>query len=275
MNKYMAQYAIGDIQGCLTALKCLLQRVNFQPQQDELWIAGDIVNRGPHSLATLQYLYQLDQQHQCLRLVLGNHDLHLLATGLLGRKSKPSDTLDDILFSDDRDTLLQWLRQWPLAYHQDNWLMVHAGIHPDWSIQTVLNYSQEVSKVIRGPDHLNFFEHMYGNTPLQWHDHLVGMDRLRSITNYLTRMRYCNKEGMLDLKNKQAPSSYNSKNAYQPWFKFITFQTNDTSIIFGHWASLKGKCETEHIYALDTGCVWGGKLTMIQLDTKEIFSCDC
>lgn len=266
----MATYAVGDIQGCLPALKCLLDDVGFDKNSDTLWCAGDIINRGPACLETLRFIHALGDS--CIT-VLGNHDLHLLAVAFGDAKLKPSDTLQAILDAPDSDTLLHRLRQQPLIHVENGFAMVHAGIHPHWGIKQAQQYAKEVEDVLRGENYHDYFAQMYGNQPDTWHDDLQGMDRLRCITNYFTRMRFCYTDGRLDLMNKKGPES--AQLDTQPWFEIPHRAAKDHAILFGHWASLEGQCHTPNVHALDTGCVWGGKLTMMRLDDKKLFSCDC
>jgi len=270
----MSVYVVGDLQGCLKPLKQLLAKVDFKPQHDQLYLVGDLINRGPESLATLRFLYQLDQDYNCIKTVLGNHDLHLLACAFTQREPKRSDTLAEIINANDSQTLLQWLRQQPLALHlqhlNEQYLIVHAGIHPEWGLEKTLSLSLEVCNFIQSDKYLDYFNKMYGNTPENWSDKLSGIDRLRAITNYLTRIRYCEADGKLDLKNKLAPENLEPNSRLQPWFNFT--QIKDYTLLFGHWASLQGHCPIDNIYALDTGFVWGGELTMLRLDDKQLYT---
>ncbi len=265
----MATYAVGDIQGCLKPLQALLIHIKFNPKLDTLWVAGDMVNRGPESLKTLRFLYHL---RHSLKIVLGNHDLHLLAIAAGYRNPTPSDTLNDILNSPDRDILLEWVRQQPLVHHDKKlgYTMVHAGIPPQWSIKKALRYSQEVETVLKSKKINAFLQSMYGNEPSQWNKHLKGMDRLRIITNYLTRMRFCTTTGKLELNTKAGLNS--APVGYLPWYAHTKRKTNNDKIIFGHWAALEGQADHDNVFAIDTGCVWGGKLTMMRLEDQKLFS---
>ncbi|NRB38978.1 MAG: symmetrical bis(5'-nucleosyl)-tetraphosphatase [Pseudomonadales bacterium] len=266
----MATYAVGDIQGCLPSLKCLLEKVNFDSKKDILWCAGDIINRGPACLETLRFIHTLGDS--CIT-VLGNHDLHLLAVAFSDAELKPTDTLQAILDAPDRDTLLHWLRHRPLMHYEHGFALVHAGIHPHWSIPQALEYAHEVETVLRGDHYPAYFAQMYGNLPNRWQDDLQGIDRLRCITNYFTRMRFCRLDGQLDLTNKQGPET--AKLGTIPWFEVPQRKAEHHKILFGHWASLEGHCHAINLYALDTGCVWGGQLTLLRLDDEQLFSCDC
>lgn len=269
----MTTYAVGDLQGCLKPLKCLLERVAFDPGKDRLWVAGDLVNRGPQSLETLRFLYHMRDSVNC---VLGNHDLHLLAVSRNIERLKKSDTLQDILDAPDRDDLLDWLRQQPLMHHdrERNLSMVHAGIAPIWTIEKALKRAAEVEEVLRDDSRLpSFLDGMYGNEPNVWNSDLQGVARLRVITNYFTRMRFCKADGTLDLKSKEGLDT--APAGYAPWFSHKTRKTRGERIIFGHWAALEGNCSEPGLYALDTGCVWGGALTLLNIDNNQLHSCKC
>lgn len=268
----MATYAVGDIQGCLNALQCLLEKVSFDPKQDRLWVAGDLINRGPDSLGTLRFLYNMRDN---VTMVLGNHDLHLLAVAHHQRALSRQDTLDEILEAPDRKELLEWLRHQPLVHHDKElgFTMVHAGIPPQWSTRKARKRSREVEKYLQGKKFKRLLREMYGNHPSKWRSTLHGMKRLRVITNYFTRMRLCTRSGRLDLSHKGSPK--NALKGYAPWFEYKKRKARHDKIIFGHWAALEGRANGENVYALDTGCVWGGKLTMMRLEDEKLFSCDC
>ena len=272
----MSTYVVGDIQGCLKPLKCLLKEVNFKPKEDVLWSVGDIVNRGPKCLKTLRFLYKM---RKSLVMVLGNHDLHLLAVAAGVRAPSRSDTLDKILKAPDRDKLLKWLVKRPLIHHEHGHTLVHAGIPPQWSLQQALGYGKEVHKVLKSPDCVAFFEEMYGNEPAVWSDELRGMERLRVITNYLTRMRYCDKDGVLDLDSKgptpDAGKPTRGAKKVAPWFSHPQRKTATDRIVFGHWASIQGHTNSLNAIGLDTGCVWGGYMSMYELETGRLHRCDC
>lgn len=268
----MALYAIGDIQGCLKPLKCLLKKANFNPSQDTLWCVGDLVNRGPASLETLRYLDNLG--NACIS-VLGNHDLHLLACAHDRTRLRKSDTLLPILKAPDRERLLSNLRQRPMAHfdRNRNVIMTHAGVPPVWSVEETCRYAAEVETVLRCDTQLPWFlDEMYGNQPARWSPNLEGTNRLRAITNYLTRMRFCKPDGTLDLKAKEGPGD--APKGYSPWFK-LPRPDPETHIIFGHWAALEGRVKVPGIHALDTGCVWGNRLTLMNVDSGEKLSCNC
>jgi bis(5'-nucleosyl)-tetraphosphatase (symmetrical) len=269
----MATYAVGDLQGCLDALQCLFKKVAFDPARDRLWLVGDLVNRGPQSLETLRFLYSIRESLVC---VLGNHDLHLLAAGKNIERLKKSDTLREIIEAPDSADLLEWLRQQKLLHYdeQRNVALVHAGIPPQWSLRKALKCAAEVETALRDDNLLPpFLDGMYGNDPAKWDSDLKGVTRLRVITNYFTRMRFCTAEGKLDLKSKEGLDS--APPGYKPWFQHMDRKTKDVKIIFGHWAALEGKVLEPGISALDTGCVWGGALTLMNVDTGERLSCKC
>lgn len=269
----MATYAVGDLQGCLEALQCLLKKVAYDPTKDRLWLVGDLVNRGPQSLETLRFLYSIRESLVC---VLGNHDLHLLAAGKNIERLKKSDTLRDIIEAPDGAELLDWLRQQKLMHYdeQRNVALVHAGIPPQWSLRKALKCAAEVEAALQDDNMLPLYlDGMYGNDPAKWDSDLKGVTRLRVITNYFTRMRFCTAEGKLDLKSKEGVDS--APPGYKPWFQHKERKTKDVKIIFGHWAALEGKVLEPGISALDTGCVWGGALTLMDVDSGERLSCIC
>lgn len=259
----MATYAIGDIQGCYQQLKELLIKIEFKSDRDKLWFAGDIVNRGPDSLKTIRFIKSLEEN---AITVLGNHDLHLLAIANGRKKQGKKDTVKDILKAKDSDSLLDWLIHRPLMHYHEkhNVCMVHAGIHPSWSLNKALSLAAEVETVLQGPKSHEFFHHMYGDKPGKWSDHLDGWDRLRFITNAFTRMRYINENLKLCLKEKGAPEK--KDDSIYPWFEHQRVAT-DLNIIFGHWSTLKDP-GLENFLPLDTGCLWGGKLTALKVNKK-------
>ncbi len=267
----MSTYAIGDVQGCYEPLIQLLEKINFNPSCDQLLFAGDIINRGPDSLKTIDFIKGLGNKAIC---VLGNHDLSLLARSVNAIKPKKKDTFEPILEAPHAHELVNWLKQQPLAYqHSSGFFMSHAGLYPLWSTQQALALAQEVHEILIGDQFETFMHHMFGSKPDIWSEELEGWDRLRFITNSLTRMRYCTNNGKLDLKTKGSPKK--QKNQSIPWFLYPNPHLNGAKIIFGHWASLKGECEVENIQALDTGCVWGGCLTAFCLENEERFHINC
>lgn len=269
----MATYAVGDVQGCLAPLKCLLDEVHFNPRQDRLWLVGDLVNRGPESLETLRYLYAM---REALVIVLGNHDLHLLAAAQNPARLKKSDTLASVLAAPDREQLLNWLSQQKLLHHDSerDIALVHAGIPPQWTLEKALRRAAEVEQALRDPQRRKaFLEGMYGNEPNKWDPRLEGVPRLRMITNYFTRMRFCTAEGRLDLKSKEGIDK--APAGYAPWFSHAQRKTRGQKLLFGHWAALEGECKEPGVEALDTGCVWGSRLTLLNVDSNERHSCSC
>lgn len=267
----MSIYAIGDVQGCFAELQALLNVIQFNPSKDTLWFTGDLVNRGPDSLAVLRFVKGLGKAQIS---ILGNHDLHLLALFFGKRKLQAEDTLAAILEAPDRDELLSWLQHLPLFYHDKNlnFSMVHAGLAPSWSIKQAALLAAEVETAIRKhPDF--FFEHMYGDLPDLWREDLEGIGRLRCIVNYFTRMRFCNSEGRMDLTYKGEIAGKPS--ALMPWFDVPNRVNVNDAIIFGHWAALNGKTTVPNVFALDTGCVWGNCLTAMRLDDQQRFTVPC
>lgn len=268
----MAIYAIGDLQGCYDELMDLLDKVRFEPRRDRLWFCGDLVNRGPRSLDCLRFVKALGER---ALTVLGNHELHLLAIGN-GRPQcrRADDTLDEILNAPDRDELLDWLRQLPLMHRDERagFTLLHAGLPPQWSIAQALRCAGEVEQVLRQGDYLGYFANMYGNEPACWSDDLGGWERLRFITNCLSRLRYCTAAGRLDLAEKGMPGTQAA--AAQPWFEIASRKTRREKILFGHWASLRDYRQDYrrfNVYPLDRGCVWGGELAALRLEDETCF----
>lgn len=266
----MAIYVVGDIQGCFDPLCRLLDKVAFNPARDQLWSVGDIVNRGPESLATLRFLKGLGP---AFRMVLGNHDLHMLAVAKRLRKSNPKDTLDEVLRSPDRNELLLWLQGQPLLIHDEEILLVHAGLPPQWSLAEAKAYAHEVESVLGDERAESFLSTMYGNQPDCWSDTLTGTARWRAIANYLTRMRFCDSSGRLELSTKLAPEQ--APPGFLPWFSHPLRKTRHMDIIFGHWASLAGRDCGMHLFPLDTGCVWGRTLRLLDLSQKTYYQVSC
>lgn len=264
-------YLIGDVQGCCDALERLLRRIDFSPSRDRLWVLGDLVNRGPSSLGTVRRLMGLGAAATCL---LGNHDLHLLAVAHGVRPPHRSDTVDDILGAADRAALIDWLRHQRLAVHDAGWLMVHAGVPPQWSRDDTLALAGEVEAVLRGPALPEFLQAMYGNEPARWDPGLTGTDRLRFTVNALTRLRFCTAEGQLDFKTKDGAGC--APAGHMPWFDVPGRRSADMPIAFGHWSTL-GLLDRAHLLGLDTGCVWGGRLTAARVNglAREILQVDC
>lgn len=268
----MSTYAIGDLQGCLASFEALLERIDFRAGRDRLLLAGDLVNRGPDSLGTLRRVRALGEDVQ---VVLGNHDLHLLAVAHGHARLKEKDTLKPILEADDRAELLGWLQRQPLLVEAPEFgaVMIHAGLPPLWSLEQARQRAGEVEAVLADPARAGlYFEHMYGNTPVGWDDALEGPTRWRVITNYLTRMRFVNAAGELDLAIKGEVDK--PPVGFVPWFQHPR-RRHGGQVLFGHWAALGGVTGTLGVEALDTGCVWGGTLTALRLDDQRRFQCDC
>jgi bis(5'-nucleosyl)-tetraphosphatase (symmetrical) len=264
-------YLLGDIQGCCEALENWLATVAFSPSRDQLFVLGDLVNRGPASLATLERLQGLGAAATCL---LGNHDLHLLAASQGIRQVHRSDTLADILNSSQREQYLEWLRHRPLAAQAAGWLLVHAGVAPQWNHADTLRLAEEVQAQLRSPQWPQALAHMYGNTPALWQPHLKGADRSRFIINALTRIRFCDASGALELETKEGASG--APPGHTPWFEHPARQTQGIPIAFGHWSTL-GLINRPDLLALDTGCVWGGALTGVRVDggRRELVQVPC
>lgn len=261
----MAVYAVGDLQGCLEPLQRLLDRLRFDPAADRLWLVGDLVNRGPHSLETLRFVRDLGTAATC---VLGNHDLHLLAVAARGRPLKRGDTLRPVVEAEDAPELLDWLRARPLLHHDADlgWTLVHAGLPPQWDLALAQACAAEVEAVLRGPHNADLLAAMYGDRPTVWSPDLRGMERLRYIVNALTRMRYVDPRGALELACKSAPEQ--APPGLTPWFRIADRRSRDARIVFGHWSTL-GLIREPNVLALDTGCLWGGTLTAARLDASE------
>jgi bis(5'-nucleosyl)-tetraphosphatase (symmetrical) len=266
----VATWVVGDVQGCLPELQALLDQASFDWERDVLWSTGDIVNRGTDCLGTLRFFYV---HRDRVRMVLGNHDLHLLAVASGARKANRSDTLDAILSAPDRDALLGWLQQQPLLHRDGDTVLVHAGIPPQWTVDEAEERAREVEATLRGPNSKAFFKAMYGNEPNRWSDKLTGMQRLRLITNYFTRMRYCSRKGRLDLSSKGPLNAPGGAAATDPklraWFQHEKRKAAGTRILFGHWAAILGQTGVENAIALDTGCVWGNAMTLYELESGE------
>lgn len=266
----MTRYAVGDVQGCFAPLQRLLKRVNFDPNHDQLWATGDLVNRGPQSLECLRFFYALGDS---ARVVLGNHDLHLLAVANGVRQLKRGDTLQPILDAPDCGELLAWLRCQPLLHRDEAYAMVHAGLAPQWSIAQAEQLANELSGILRSDRYVDFLEAMYGDTPTSWSDDLQVGERWRTATNYFTRLRFCKANGEMDLKSKEGPGT--ASPGFMPWFDVPTRKSAGTTLIVGHWATLMGKTGREDVIALDTGCVWGNRLTLLNMDRQALSSCEC
>jgi bis(5'-nucleosyl)-tetraphosphatase (symmetrical) len=256
----VSRYAIGDVQGCYTELRALLAQLKFSADRDRLWFVGDLVNRGPQSLEVLRFVRALGANAVT---VLGNHDLHLLAVACGSHRKRKSDTLDAIFTAADRDTLLGWLLERPLAHHEGGDLMVHAGLVPQWTVGMAVELAHEVETALR-TDPRTLFDNMYGDEPKRWSDALAGPERLRFVINVLTRLRVCTSDGEVDLKMKGMPPPGHP--TLRPWFDVETRRSTDVRIVFGHWSAL-GLIIRQDVVGLDSGCVWGGALTALDLAT--------
>lgn len=263
----MSTYAIGDIQGCFDELLALLELCEFNEKKDTLWLTGDLINRGPHSLEVLRFLRSLSDKHV---IVLGNHDLHWLAVAFGFSGLRVHDTLDALENAPDKIAIRDWLIQKPLLHYdqQSHYVMTHAGIPPCWSLNEASAHAQEISSILPNSPEV-ILRALYGDTPSLWDEHLQGIDRYRLIINYLTRMRFCYADGRLDLAYK---GEITGKPPHLiPWFLVPRKQPIDCSIVFGHWAALSGHVNVPNIYALDTGCIWGHQLTAMRLEDKKLF----
>lgn len=265
----MATYAIGDLQGCYKEFRQLLDLLGFDSATDKLWLVGDIVNRGPDSLILLRFIKTLGD---AVVMVLGNHDLHLLMVAEGCVRLHRSDTLQAILAAPDRDELLYWLRQQRLLYVEGDYVMVHAGLLPAWSVAQAALLAQEVEAALRGNDFRKFFSHMYGNQPDHWDDSLAGYDRLRVVTNAMTRMRVCTPDGEMNFMYKGQIQDIPS--GYLPWFETPDRASQEATVICGHWSALDLQVR-DNLIALDTGCLWGGSLTAMRLEDRKVFQVPC
>jgi bis(5'-nucleosyl)-tetraphosphatase (symmetrical) len=265
----MSTYVIGDVQGCYDQLLRLLEAIRYDDARDTLWFVGDLVNRGPQSLAVVRFVKRLGARAVT---VLGNHDLALLVVAEGLKRQHASDTFGDILVAPDRCELLDWLRHRSMMHFDGGHAMVHAGLLPQWSVPTALALGGEVELALRDPDYREFLRHMYGNSPDCWDDALSGFDRLRVITNAMTRLRLCTPEGRMEFSHKLGLE--NAPNGYLPWYDVPRRASRDTPLIFGHWAAL-GLFVRDDVIGLDTGCVWGRSLTACRLEDRRIEQCDC
>ena len=260
----MALYLIGDVQGCDSALQRLVDEISFSPSRDRLYLLGDLVNRGPDSAGVLRRLMRYGDAAKC---ILGNHDMHLLAAAQGVRKPSRSDTLGSVLDAPDRQIMLDWLCQQKLALLESsagsNYLMVHAGVLPQWTPEQTMALAGEVEAVLRGPGLGNFLHQMYGDTPAQWHESLTGVERLRCILNALTRIRFCTPDGAMEFDAKGLTAD-SAPTGYVPWFNAPNRQTADVIVAFGHWSTL-GWLNRPDLLSLDSGCVWGGCLSALRL----------
>lgn len=265
----MSTYAIGDIQGCQDSLLRLLETVKFDPAADRLWFVGDLVNRGPDSPGVLRFIKNLGDAAVC---VLGNHDLHLLALAEGYGRARKGDTLDAVLAAPDRDELLAWLRRQKLAWREGGFLMVHAGVLPGWTADDTLVRAAEAEAVLQGAHYRDFFAQMYGNAPVAWDEALQGIERLRVIVNAFTRLRYCSLDGEMEFHHKCAPGAQPA--GWLPWFAVPGRRSADVCFVIGHWSTL-GLVNRPELIALDTGCLWGGTLTAVRLEDRQVFAVGC
>jgi bis(5'-nucleosyl)-tetraphosphatase (symmetrical) len=265
----MSTYAIGDVQGCYDQLRRLLDSIAFDVGRDRLWFVGDLVNRGPQSLQTLRFVRSLGER---AITVLGNHDLHLLVVAAGVRKPHRGDTLDETLSAPDRDELLNWLRHQNMMHAGDGYAMVHGGLLPQWTVAQALALGREVEHVLRGDGYDEFLRHMYGNEPTRWRDDLSGYGRLRVITNAMTRLRLCTPDGTMEFSHKTGLRKLPP--GFMPWYDVTDRRSRDTPLITGHWAAL-GLVVRPDLYALDSGCVWGRRLSALRLEDRRIYQCDC
>lgn len=263
----MATYCIGDVQGCFDELQHLLDIINYNKNLDQLWFAGDLVNRGPKSLETLRFIKNLPNT----KIVLGNHDLHLLCL-YYNMVNFHAEHLEPILSAPDAPELIAWLRRQKLIYYDKNFnaVLVHAGIYPKWTLAEALEYAYEFESALSGPNYLEFLQHLYGNQPDIWQNNLQNWDRLRFITNACTRMRFCSLAGQLEFAS--ADKADTAPDNFLPWFRIPWRKNQEIKILFGHWAALNGITNEPNVFALDTGCVWGNSLTAMRLEDGALFS---
>ena len=271
----MKTYAIGDLQGCAHEAQLLLEHIREDAQGDaRILFVGDLINRGPDSLTALRRMKALSESSGGrVEALLGNHDLHLIAVAVGAQRVSRSDTLDAILDAPDRDELIDWLRRRPLAMFVDAHLLVHAGVAPQWDAAQTMALAGEVEAVLRGEGWIDFLREMYGNEPNRWDDSLTGMARLRCIVNALTRMRLCEPDGSMDFKHKESENGPEGSGLV-PWFDLPERRTQNVTVVFGHWSAL-GLVLRPNLVGLDSGCVWGGKLTAVCLDNRALLQVDC
>lgn len=265
----MATYAIGDLQGCYAPLRRMLDYVGFERDRDRLWFVGDLVNRGPQSLEVLRFVRGLGDAAVC---VLGNHDLHLVMQSEGFGRANREDTLGPVLAAPDRDELLAWLRQRPLFHAEGEYAMVHAGLLPAWDVARAGDLAAEVGAALAADDFRDFLAHMWGSQPEAWDDGLAGWDRLRVIVNAMTRMRFCRADGSMDFKTKGPPEK--APPGCHPWFAVPGRVSRRHTLVCGHWSALGFRAEPG-LLALDSGCLWGGALTAVRLEDRQVFSLPC
>jgi bis(5'-nucleosyl)-tetraphosphatase (symmetrical) len=260
----VAIYAIGDVQGCFDELQRLLREFRFNEKNDTLWFVGDLVNRGPKSLEVLRFVKGLGPQ---ALVVLGNHDLHLVTQHEGFERARKDDTFEDVMNAPDRTQLIDWLRTRPMMHAEGDWAMVHAGLLPQWSVSKAAKLASEVERALAAPGYKEFLKNMYGSKPDEWSDALTGWDRLRVIVNAMTRMRFCTPEGKMDFHSKgKKPLP-----GHVPWFEL---RNDKEAIVFGHWSALGLKLD-DKLAALDSGCVWGGKLSALRLEDRKLYQVPC
>ncbi|RMD52589.1 MAG: symmetrical bis(5'-nucleosyl)-tetraphosphatase [Nitrospirae bacterium] len=267
----MSTYVIGDIQGCYDEFIELIEVINFNPNSDELWITGDLVNRGPKSLEVLRFVKKLGK---CCITILGNHDIHLLSVAFGVRPIRSKDTFGDVIRAKDRDELIEWLRRRPLIYRdpKKGYTLIHAGLPPQWSIEDALSYASEAENVLRGEECREMLKKLYEGSPLQWSESLRGWERLSFIINCLVRLRFCDASGRVAFDYTGPPGTQPPQ--FMPWFEVPNRRSIGDKIIFGHWAALGFYC-SDNVCALDSGCVWGGELTALRLEDKKKYTIPC
>lgn len=265
----MSTYAIGDIQGCFDSFRRLLDLIRFDPARDRLWLVGDLVNRGPHSLETLRFVKGLGE---AAITVLGNHDLHLVMLAEGHSKRRDDDTLEAILAAPDREELLAWLRRRPMMHVENDFALVHAGLLPQWTVAQAAALAGEVEAALRAENYREFLANMWGSEPPSWRDDLSGWPRLRVIVNAMTRMRFCSIEGVMEFKTKGEVTA--APEGYLPWFAVPGRKSGDRVLVTGHWSALGLRIEP-NLLALDSGCLWGRHLTAVRLSGRKIFQVDC
>ncbi len=270
----MAVYVIGDVQGCYSQLCRLLEKIHYDQARDILWFCGDLVNRGPESLQSLRFVRSLGDRAVT---VLGNHDLHLLALFYSRQNIGKNDPLAQILSSPDRDELMEWLRFQGFVHYDEklNFLLVHAGIHAGWDLTRVQDHARELEQALRGENYQSFLAQMYGDQPDCWSDDLTGIERLRCITNIFSRLRFYTRDGRFDFEAKGSPSLH-SRHGLIPWFERNHCLERSLRVVFGHWSTL-AVGQYGRYFAIDNGCIWGGRMTALRIDTSDIqwLSIDC
>jgi bis(5'-nucleosyl)-tetraphosphatase (symmetrical) len=265
----LATYAIGDVQGCFENLERLLEKIEYDPVRDFLWLTGDLVNRGPDSLAVLRWAKTNEDR---ITVVLGNHDIHLLAVAYHGKPLKPKDTLRGVLEAPDREDLLNWLRHRPLIHKRENWVLVHAGLLPQWSVEDAIDLGREVENCLRSDSCPELLNSYHGALPKSWSSDLTGVGRVRVLLHVFTRLRVCSETGEMDLHFTGPPDRV--PDGYRPWYSVTNPKNRDFTFIFGHWAA-HGLMVTDNVIALDSGCVWGNSLSAIRLEDRRVYQVPC